>query len=483
MSATLVSAPPVAPNPVLDALVGIKADIQKQGEQIATLETRVSEKSGSSPTPAQVFGTPGVRKGENTMSSRGYSFLKLIGYCARQLEASQCTVELDFHNKIHKELIEGTPYQKAAPNSIMVPFSSNHLSFDVNKISALASEMRELVNAGMGSYDPDELMSLRKEVAARRGKALSWVDQSTGGALVAPPIMGELIDLFRNNEAFLNAGARDIGMPPSGRITWPRQTGASTAYWVGESTTITDSTPATGDLILTAKKLGVLVKIPNELFRFATISAEAFVREDMAKVMALELDKALLESVGSNLKPKGLINYAGIQTHVAATTGTDGDTFQPEDIADMIGKVEERNATFRSWIMRPRMYSKLRNRRADAVTAADGKGMFLFDLLRSVTDDMHRDRGMGELEGHSVVKSTNVSNTRTKGAGTALTYILGGDFTDYVMALSGVIEFLVANQGDTMIQQDQTWVRGIQLVDGAPRHEASFIYCDTLNVA
>lgn len=469
---------PSATQQVLDSLTTLKGDITKQGEQIASLEKRVSERQTINPIAgAEIH----VRKGENPLTSRGYSFLKLIGYCSGQLAGEQAKVELELHNKIHKALIDGTPYQKAAPNSIMVPFSSQHLvSPDSNKCEALANEVSACVKAGVGGYDPDELLALRKQVNT---KALSWLDQSTGGALVAPPVMGELIEIFRNNEAFMSAGARDIGMPPSGRITWPRQTGTSTAYWVGESQSITDSTPTTGDLVLTAKKLGVLVKIPNELFRFATIAAEAFVREDMAKVMALTMDQQLLQGEGSSLKPKGLINYAGIQLHTAATTGAAGDTFEAADVADMIGKVEERNAQFRAFIMRPRMYNKIRNRRADAVSAGDKAGPFLFDIVRSATEDMNRGRGMGNLEGYPVVKSTQVSNTRDKGAGVDLTYILGGDFTDYIMALSGVIEFLVSSQGDTMIEKDQTWVRGIQLVDGAPRHEASFIWCDDLVVA
>lgn len=465
-----------AANPVLDAVKALQADVNKQGEQIAALEKRVSEK----PASASIL-APAVRKGEDPMSSRGYSFLKMIGLVAGQVSSEDAKVEADIHNRLQKSLVEGTPYKKSATNSIMAPFSSAHMLCDEGALSKnLISEVRDLVLAGVSGYDYDEVVHLRKQL---RSKALSWIDQSAGGALVGPPVMGELIEIFRNNEALMAAGARDIGMPASGRATWPRHTGTATAYWVGESTTITDSTQATGDLVLTAKKLGVLCKLPNELFRFATIAAEAFVREDIAKSMALELDNQLLEGTGSALKPKGLITYSGIVSHTAATTGVDGDTFEPEDVGDMISKVEERNAEFTAFIMRPRMYSKLRNRRADAVSAGDKKGPFLFDFDRSVTEDMNRGRGMGVLEGKKVVKSTQVSQARTKGAGTDLTYILGGNFADFMIALSGVIEFLVANAGDTMVEKDQTWVRGIQLVDGAPRHESSFVLCDTLVVA
>ena len=47
-------------------------------------------------------------------------------------------------------------------------------------------------------------------------------------------------------EAFASAGCQDIALPPNGRIQVPKLTGGSTAYWVGEGTSITESTPSTG---------------------------------------------------------------------------------------------------------------------------------------------------------------------------------------------------------------------------------------------
>ena len=49
-------------------------------------------------------------------------------------------------------------------------------------------------------------------------------------------MLGELIDLQRNLEAFAAAGAQEIALPPNGRIQFPKLTGGSTAYWVGEGT-------------------------------------------------------------------------------------------------------------------------------------------------------------------------------------------------------------------------------------------------------
>src|SRR5262249_53372095 len=85
-----------------------------------------------------------------------------------------------------------------------------------------------------------------------------------------------------------------------------------------------------------------------------------------------------------------------------------------------------------------------------------------------------------ELYGTPVVQSAQVSNTRTKGAGTALTYVLLGYFPDWIVARLGVMEFLASGLGDTAMVNDQTYLRGIQHLDAGPRHGASFVCCDQL---
>ncbi len=128
-----------------------------------------------------------------------------------------------------------------------------------------------------------------------------------------------------------------------------------------------------------------------------------------------------------------------------------------------------------AWVMRKDMHAALMTRRADAVTAADAAGQFLFQPIRSVADAPPL-----ELYGTKVVRSAQVSNARTKGAGTTLTYILLGYFPDWVVARLGVMEFLASGLGDTAIVNDQTYLRGIQHIDAGPRHAASFVLCDQL---
>ncbi len=441
-------------------------------------------KNGVGPKPSEVFGQPGIRRGESDLTSRGFSYLKLFGAMRGELTWDQARVEKNWHNTLHTVYKNRGGFE-GTPNSIMAPFASNLFTELMSEESSIANEMRAVIKAGTAGADPMEVMHYRQKYWMQQKSPLSWLDETIGGALVAPPMMGELIEILRNQAALLNAGARELPMPPMGRIVFPRQTGVATAYFIGENTAITESSQGTGDVVLQAKKLGVLVKIPNELFRFSSVAIEQFVREDIAFVMALALDKACLESIGSTNVPKGLINYSNINSYTASKTGSSGDTFQPQDPELMIGTVEEVNQrNFSAFIMRPKLYRALSTRRADAITTGDAAGPFVFAIVRGpewtgVTGAPNLAGAGPNLSGKKVVLSTQVSNTRVKSA-TNLTYVLGGNFEDYLIAMGGVIEFLVATQGDTALAQDQTWIRGIQYVDAAPRHEASFVLCDTL---
>src|SRR5438105_12825225 len=91
---------------------------------------------------------------------------------------------------------------------------------------------------------------------------------------------------------------------------------------------------------LQAKKLGVFVKLNNELLRFASPSAEGLVRFDMARVAALKADLAMLEGTGGT-QIKGLLTYSDITSHTASSPGTNGDVFEVEDVALMEGKLPD----------------------------------------------------------------------------------------------------------------------------------------------
>lgn len=459
---------------ILEIAQSVQETQKQTAETLNTIQKNLNDARENSP-----WGTPHVRKGEDVMSSRPFSFVKALGCLGNKVEADDAKIEWGLSEKLKRYNAAYKGYKPQGGRTFFMPLGGD---FIVNE-RELSEEVSQVTTAGSRPIDPSEIKALRRQMAnLGYTKALSWIDETVGGALIAPPQFGELIELLRVNEVFMAAGARVLPMPPQGRITFPAQTSAMTANHMGESQTITDSTPGTGDLVLSAKKLTILAKIPNELFHFSAIPIEAFVREDMTKVISIAMDKALWEGADPDVAPKGLINFP-IQSYTSVDPGTvtNGYRFQPADPYGMVATLQEKNARMGAFVMRPLLWSTFVTRRADAVTAGDQKGPFIFNLIRTVSDDFNQDRlKVGSLIGYPVFQTTQLSITRSKNASNNLTYAVAGDFTDYVVAMGGALEFQVSTQGDTPFTLDQTWFRGTMYYDGGPRHNNSFVLCDQL---
>lgn len=459
------------------ALAPVSDRFQTRQELVDFIEqqtTQAVEKAVAPRAPVERR-VPWVTSGPVGRDSEGYSVLKAAAFALGYAGADQAKEELHVHQQL-KELYQTHGFvPHCGHQSFLVPLATEHLPAFEPRGQRLRQEIREKMLARQDRFDPDEARWIGRR-AGYQTKALGTINDLFGGSLVSLPMLGELIDLQRNLEAFASAGAREIALPPNGRLQFPKLTGGSTAYWVGEGTAITDADPATGNLDLQAKKLGVFVKMNNELLRFSSPSAEGLVRYDMARVAALRADLAMLEGTGGT-QIKGLLTYSGIINHTASAVGANGNTFEAQDVALMEGKLPDAVATPTAWLMRKNMYAALMNRRADAVTGGDQKGAFLFHPGRLASDPPP-----AELYGTKVVRTAQVANTRSKGAANNLSYVALGYFPDWIVARMGVMEFLASGMGDSALQNDQTYLRGIQHVDAGPRNAASFVWCDQVVV-
>ncbi len=439
------------------------------------------------PHPHQVFGAPWARTGEDPLTSRGFSFMKMLGLITGALTKDDAKVEYDIHRRLHDAYAKergGYEYKGSGyegMHKFLAPLATSFMH-ETHVDRNFRNEMKGLVFAGTdGSQDlPDEMAWIRQRQYKSLGygqKDLSWLNEFVGGSLVPPPEMGELIELLRNKEALVNAGARTVPLPPQGRLKYPRQTAASSTYWVGENSPITTSDIGTGEVTLQAKKLAVLIKAPNELIRFASPAAEALMRDDMTKSLALGLDLAGLEGAGGDNRPRGVINLPNIIQISSSSQGANGDRIVGQDIYRFVSAVEEANAEFEAFIMRPKTLYKYLQLRGSAVAQGDSEGMFLFNLIREAGDGVLKP----SLAGFPVVKSTQVSQLRSKGSASNLSYIVGGMWSDLLIGMFGAIEFASTTLGDTAFVNDQTWVRGILSCDIAARHDVSFVWMDQVD--
>jgi HK97 family phage major capsid protein len=468
------------PSQLLDRL----SKLEKAAASLKKTVPTTTKSNAPTPKPSDVFGLPNARTGESPLTSRGFEICRM----AKAMLSSAGGHGNWDDAKVERDVIQAT--QKAyagATNSftagaVQVPLSTEYMA-EGECDPVLVAEIKQKMYTGSAKADPDEMRWLVTKYMppGRKEVYMSWLDQTFGGSLVAPPVQGELIDLFRNEECLVQAGCRQMPMPPSG-LSLPRQTSATTAGWVGENrdNSSLKSVVGTGELKLGPKKAFALVPMPNDLLRYAGPAAEMLVRTDVMKTMALVYDLAALEGVGSALKPNGLINTQGISTVTPTTVATDGNTLSEQDLYKFQGALEAKNAKFEGFIMHPNLYYALIGRRNDAVTANDKKGAFTFSPIRDMADGP----AVKRINGMKTIVSNQVSTGRSKGnSGATLTYVVAGMFSDVILSLLGAMEFAVATQGDTTFASDQTMLRAILIGDVGVRHAASIAWADQLVVA
>lgn len=454
----------------------------------------------NTPDPAAVLGTgpstaPHIRKGENPLSSRGYSIGRVIKAKLNMDGLSdpwqEAKVEQALHTKFKTAFGAGVG-SATFEGGTLAPFASEFLPEGMGESKSFAAEVRSLMYAGVENADPEEISRLSKDYGQHRTKtaaAQGWLDQTLGGSLVGPPQFGEPIELWRNQDALVRAGATVGPMPPTGRFVAPRQTNASTGYWLGEGQSGTGTNIKVGQITWTAKKLIGLLVYNREILQFGGAAAEMLFRMDLARTLVLTADQAFLEGNSPEIKPLGIINTPNIAT-VTPTTAASGNTgalLAPQDVEEFPLQVEENNIPDEagcSFIMRPSLYYKLLKRRVDAVSAADAAGLFAFSPLRNLNDSLN----VKSINGRRVVTTTQVSQSRVQGSTTNLTYMLYGYWPDYLILMSPMIEFVVASQGNPtglgdLFQQDQFCLKSGLFVDGAARHPGGFAFCDKLQIA
>ncbi len=473
---------------VLEKVEGLDKQIASLSEENGILRRQIDEVKQKNATalyppgvnPNVVGGIVGRIPGD----SESYSIIRATKLANGMVTKDEAKYEYDCAMKLKKIYADAgyRPEPRQGFNSYFVPFCTSHIPTETSEAQRVVGELKQkMVAGGGGEFDTDEArwIGQRTNHPFWKQKDLGTILDTQGGVLVGFPTLMELIDVQRNIEVFPQAGATEQALPANGRMQYPKLTNVTSAFWVGEGATITESTPATGFLDLQAKKLGLFVDLNNELIRFASVTAEGMTRRDMGMVAALKLDLAMLEGTGGT-QIKGLITYPSAASW---TTGTDpllaytvsGNLFQINDAADMEALLPDTAGSPTAWIMRRNMWAKIRNRRFGASTASDAGGGYLVNFIREFGDNRPL-----VLDGTKVVRSTQVSNTR---GGSTQTYIILGYFPDWIIARFGVLEFLSSNVSDQAMTNDQTRLRCIQHVDAGPRHASSFVFADAITIS
>jgi HK97 family phage major capsid protein len=269
---------------------------------------------------------------------------------------------------------------------------------------------------------------------------------TTAGAGAIPTIIGPtMIDALRNRMVMARLGMQILsGLV--GTFELPKLTGTSTAYWVTEGNSPTASAATVGQVPFVAKTMGALTDVTRRLMNQSAIDAEMIARNDLLKVIAIELDRAALNGSNSGGQPKGIMQNSSITTVTVDGAATDGDVVAWTDIVRMESTVAAANADANTMAY---------------LTSAVGRGKLKVTPKLGSTFPTFCWNEDGTMNGYRAEVSNQVPSNLTKGAGTTLTALLFGDFSQAVMAFWTGIDLMV----DPYTLSSSGGIRLVGLVD------------------
>lgn len=255
-----------------DHWIGTGATLEQVSEDILRI---LEERGKSNPQPASRLGltAPEVQR---------YSLLRAIR-AVLDKDWTMAPFELDCNRTLQKKL-----NRIVEPTKFLVPFEVLERPVDIGAMLAARAHL-----GLVGQRD------------------LSVGVAGAGGFLVSTDNVG-FIEILRNRSVAFRMGARRLsGL--QGNVTIPRQSAAATAFWLGtEVTPITESEQAFVQVALVPKTVGAYTEVSRLLTLQSSPGAEGIVSDDLAQVVALAVDLAVLNGSGAAGQPTGILNTAGI---------------------------------------------------------------------------------------------------------------------------------------------------------------------------
>lgn len=284
---------------------------------------------------------------------------------------------------------------------------------------------------------------------------LNVTTATAGGNVVSTDLLaGSFIDMLRNKAMMMQPGMATVLTDLNGNIAIPRQSGGATAYWVGESGAPTESEGTFDQVTLTPKTVGAFTDFSRKLLLQSSIDVEAFVRGDIARVIALAIDAASINGSGSSNQPTGILNTTGIGD---VAGGTNGLAAAWSHVVDLESEVAIDNADLGSlrYLTNTKVRGKLKQTEKVASTAqfimGEGK----------------------ELNGYEALITNQIPSDLTKGTASGIcSAAIFGNFADLLIGMWGGLDLTVdPYTGGTA---GTVRVVGLQDVDIAVRHAESF---------
>jgi HK97 family phage major capsid protein len=329
-------------------------------------------------------------------------------------------------------------------------------------------------------------------------RALIVSTGAAGGFIVPPDYMNEIIELLRPQSVVRASNPRVIPMP-RGTMTLPGQASAATASYGTETGQIASSQQTLDQIVASYKKLTALVPVSNDLMRYADPAVDAFVRDDLVKVVALRQDLAFILGDGTASTPMGFLYFAN--RWVGANGGTVGKWLTTAASVEAVNGTDPANSTGGNFITSTYAFTlaTVANELGGAVNRLDTANVpdsrrvwfmnprsrnYLFNVQNSLGVYVYRDElSKGTLLGYPVRVTTQIgTNYYDANSHTNTSFVFLVEMDEAMLLDSMSLELAVSREGSyvdansntvSAFQNDQTLVRAIAEHDFQMRHDQS----------
>lgn len=193
-------------------------------------------------------------------------------------------------------------------------------------------------------------------------RALGENSNSAGGALVPEEFASRVIRLVETYGTFPGA-AESVTMNRDTMVI-PKRLSGTTAYFVGEGASVSESEPTYGNVSLVAKKLAVACRMSNEVVEDAIVSLADAVAAEFATSLAYRIDLCgwLGDGTSQYGGIHGIVEKINDGTHtasvVSAASGNTGfETLDIEDFLGAMGKLPIYARQGAAWYISPAGYA------------------------------------------------------------------------------------------------------------------------------
>lgn len=436
-------------------------EISALGRQLGLAE--LAERAIESGTPLDAFRQEVIQKQIDTGAIRPAESRE-IGMSRRDVERfSFCRVLLAAADPVHAAKLApfevecsraaqekaGDGRDKAREAAVTIPVDVLNRGIALPADAAASAAHALIQRAQRGSADA---MHAYRDLTAGTAGA--------GGNTVATELLGSsFIELLRNALVLDRMGItmlRDL----SGNLAIPSQTGAATSYWVAENGAPTESQQTFGQVTMTPKTIGAYTDYSRRLLLQSSIDVEAFVRADLAQVIALGILTAAINGSGTSNQPTGVLNTSGIGS---VAMGTNGGAPTYDMAVDLETAVAIANADVGNlaYLTNTKVRGKLR--KTQVFSGTNGQPVWTSG----------RERGIGELLGYDAFVTNAVPSDLTKGTSSGVCSAgIFGNWADLIMGMWGGLDVMLDPYAGSTAGTKR--VVALQDLDIALRRVASF---------